>query len=276
MIELKNITFSYYRDTVAIDDVSAVVSPGIHLLLGENGAGKTTFLSLLAGLLIPQKGICEIDGENISLRQPSTLSRTFFLPTEIELPAKTINKFAKIHGKFYPNFSQESLRENLAEFGMTGDEDYASMSLGMRHKAIVAYSISLHTDLLLLDEPANGLDILSKKSLRSMLARNTDENQTVIVSTHTVSDLQELYDGLIVLSHGHLLVGRPTWEISERVACVSTPIPPVDKLFMEQSLGLFHSLIINEEGLTTDLNYHLLYSALMSPQRDKVLEVINS
>lgn len=275
MIELKNVTFSYYRDTVAIDDVSAVVSPGIHLLLGENGAGKTTLLRLLAGLLIPWKGVCEIDGDNISQRQPSTLSRSFFLPTDIDIPAKSINKFAKIHGKLYPNFNEESLHENLAEFGMTGDEDYYSMSFGMRHKAIVAYSISLHTDLLLLDEPANGLDIMSKKSLRTMLARNTDDNQTVIVSTHTVSDLRELYDGLIVLSHGKLLVCRPTWEISERIACVNTTIPPVEKLFMEQSLGLFHSLIINDEGLSTDLNYHLLYSALMSPQRDNVLEIIN-
>lgn len=260
---------------MAIDDVSAVVSPGIHILLGENGAGKTTLLNLLAGLLIPQKGLCEIDGENISLRHPSTLSRTFFLPTEMELPAKTINSFAKIHGRFYPDFSEESLRENLAEFGMTGDEEYSSMSLGTRHKAIAAYAISLHTELLLLDEPANGLDIMSKKALRTILAKNTDENQTVIISTHTVSDLQELYDGLIVLSHGRLLLSRPTWEISERVACVSTPIPPVEKLFMEQRLGMFHSLMVNEEGLTTDLNYHLLYSALMSPQRDKVLEIIN-
>ena len=212
----------------------------------------------------------------MKLRLPSTLQRTFFLPDTIELPTKSINQFAKLHSGFYPNFSEETLRENLTEFGFTGDEEFARLSLGMRHKAIVAYAISLHADVLLLDEPANGLDITSKKALRMMLARNTDETQTVIVSTHTVSDLKELYDGLIVLSHGRLLVCRPSWEISERIACIDTPIPPIDKLFMEQGLGLFHSLIVNEEGLTTDLNYHLLYSALMSPARDRVLEIINS
>lgn len=146
----------------------------------------------------------------------------------------------------------------------------------MRHKAIVAYAISLKTDILLLDEPANGLDITSKKALRSMIARCTSEEQIVIISTHTVSDLKELYDGLIVLSKGKILVCRPTWEISERIACIDTPIPPIERLFMEQSLGMFHSIIPNDEGLTTDLNYHLLYMALMSPSRDSILEIINS
>ncbi|MCI8997493.1 MAG: ABC transporter ATP-binding protein [Muribaculaceae bacterium] len=275
MITLTNLTYSYHRGVVAINDASAVVSPGIHLLLGENGAGKTTLLRIIGGLLIPQNGSCSIDGEDVKLRLPSTLQRTFFLPDTVELPAKSVNAFAAIHSRFYPNFSRDTLEANLREFGLTGDEEFSKLSLGMRHKAIVAYAISLHVDVLLLDEPANGLDITSKKSLRSMLARNTGEEQTVIISTHTVSDLKELYDGLIVLSKGKLLICRPSWEISERLACIDTTIPPAQRIFMEQGLGIFHSLIINEDGLTTDLNYHLLYSALMSPERDRILEIIN-
>ncbi len=275
MIELTNLTYSYYRGVPAIDNASAVISPGIHLLLGENGAGKTTLLRIIAGLLIPQDGSCTIENEDVKLRLPSTLRHVFMLPDTIELPTRTINEFAKIHSRFYPNFSAEVLTENLSDFGFTGDEDFAKLSLGMRHKAIVAYAISLRTDILLLDEPANGLDITSKKALRNMIARCTSEEQTVIISTHTVSDLKELYDGLIVLSKGKILVCRPTWEISERIACIDTPIPPVERLFMEQSLGMFHSIIPNDEGLTTDLNYHLLYMALMSPSRDSILEIIN-
>lgn len=276
MVELNHITYSYYRGVIAIDDASAVVSPGIHLLLGENGAGKTTLLRIIAGLLRPQSGECLIDGENVALRLPSTLRRVFMLPDTIELPTRTINQFAKIHSVFYPNFSYEVLAENLSDFGFTGDEEFAKMSLGMRHKAIVAYAIALRPEVLLLDEPANGLDITSKKSLRSMLARCTDDNQTVIISTHTVWDLKELYDGLMVMSKGKILLCRPSWEISERIACINTQIPPLEHLFMEQSLGMFHSIIVNTEGLNTDLNYHLLYSALMSPARDRLLEIINS
>lgn len=275
MITLDNIRYYYYRGNDAIADVSAVIPSGIHLLLGENGAGKTTLLRIIAGLLIPQKGECLIDGENVKLRLPSTLQKVFMLPDNMELPTRTINKFAEIHGRFYPNFSPDTLADNLREFGFDGNEDLSKMSLGMRHKAIVAYAISLRPEVLLLDEPANGLDITSKKALRNMLARCNDENQCVIISTHTVSDLKELYDGLIVLSKGKILLCRPTWEISEAIACIDTPVPPVNKIFMEQSLGLFHSIVPNTEGIVTDLNYHLLYMALMSPERDTILEIIN-
>lgn len=151
MITLTNLTYSYHRGVVAINDASAVVSPGIHLLLGENGAGKTTLLRIIGGLLIPQNGSCSIDGEDVKLRLPSTLQRTFFLPDTVELPAKSVNAFAAIHSRFYPNFSRDTLEANLREFGLTGDEEFSKLSLGMRHKAIVAYAISLHVDVLLLD-----------------------------------------------------------------------------------------------------------------------------
>ncbi len=260
MIELNNLTYAYRRGFVAIDDVTASVSPGIHLLLGENGAGKTTLLRLMAGLLFPSSG----------------MKTVFMLPDTTELPTKTIRGFAEIHSRFYPTFSQENFEENLREFNLDGNENYNQLSLGLRHKTLLAYVVALGVDLLLLDEPANGLDITSKKALRHILARCTGPEQTVIISTHTVSDLRELYDGVLVLSKGKLLLARPTWEISERISCVASPIPPFDHIFMEQGAGLFHSIIENETGEPTDLNYALLYSALMSKSRDRLLEIINS
>ncbi len=276
MIELNNLTYAYRRGFVAIDDVTASVSPGIHLLLGENGAGKTTLLRLMAGLLFPSSGECLIDGAPVSSREPSVMKTVFMLPDTTELPTKTIRGFAEIHSRFYPTFSQENFEENLREFNLDGNENYNQLSLGLRHKTLLAYVVALGVDLLLLDEPANGLDITSKKALRHILARCTGPEQTVIISTHTVSDLRELYDGVLVLSKGKLLLARPTWEISERISCVASPIPPFDHIFMEQGAGLFHSIIENETGEPTDLNYALLYSALMSKSRDRLLEIINS
>ena len=276
MIELKNLTYAYSRGFVAIDDVTASVSPGIHLLLGENGAGKTTLLRLMAGLLFPSSGECLIDGAAVTSREPSVMKTVFMLPDTTELPTKTIRLFAEIHSRFYPTFSQKKLEENLREFNLDGNENYNQLSLGLRHKTLLAYVVALGVDLLLLDEPANGLDITSKKALRHILARCTGPEQTVIISTHTVSDLRELYDGVLVLSKGRLLLARPSWEISERISCVASPIPPFNHIFMEQGAGLFHSIIENETGEPTDINYALLYSALMSKSRDRLLEIINS
>ncbi len=277
MLTLENLSFRYLKPfDNAVDGVSAAIPCGIHLLLGENGAGKTTLLRLMAGLLPPDSGCCLIDGEDTAERRPSVIRRIFFLPDDMQIPTRDIRGFAEIHSCYYPCFDSDVFDRNLAEFGLTGHEDVASLSLGMRHKTFLAYVIALGVDLLLLDEPANGLDITSKKALRTMLARNIGENQTVIISTHTVSDLRELYDGLIVMSHGRLLLCCPTWEIAGKVRCIATPIPPVERIFMDQEAGMFRSIVVNDTGEASDVNYGLIYSALLSPARDGLLSILNT
>ena len=276
MIAIDHLTYSYRRGFIAINDATATIQPGIHLLLGENGAGKTTLLRLIAGLLFPTSGTVSIDDCMMNNRVPSTLKKVFMLPDTMEIPASTIRAFAGMHSRFYPTFSQESFEENLREFNLSGHEVFGQLSLGLRHKSLLAYAIALGVDVLLLDEPANGLDIDSKKALRNMLARCTTEEQTVIISTHTVSDLRELYDGLIMLSRGQLLISRPTWEIAERISCVASAIPPADAIFTEQGPGIFHSIVANTGNNDSDLNYALLYSALMSPARETLLKHLNS
>ncbi|MDE6062758.1 MAG: ATP-binding cassette domain-containing protein, partial [Duncaniella sp.] len=113
MIELNHLTYTYRRGFVAIDDVTAVVSPGIHLLLGENGAGKTTLLRLIAGLLIPTSGQCLVEGTDMISREPSALRKVFMLPDTMEIPTSTIRKFAKVHSRFYPTFSHDDFEETL-------------------------------------------------------------------------------------------------------------------------------------------------------------------
>ncbi len=108
------------------------------------------------------------------------------------MPADTISTLARLHGRvFYPRFDSAMLDENLAAFGINPSIPLSSMSLGQR-KAIAAYAPALRADILLLDEPANGLDIGSRDILRSLMARCVEPGQTVIVSTHTTADLQPL------------------------------------------------------------------------------------
>ncbi len=276
MIRLDNLSYSYrHGKQDAIDHATATIGPGIHLLLGENGAGKTTLLRLMAGLLTPAEGACLVDDHSVSERVPSLIQSIFFLPDNLELPTKSINEFAAVHSRYYPAYSEETLRYNLREFGLEGTEDVATLSLGMRHKTMLAYALALGVDVLLLDEPANGLDITSKKALRGMMARCVGEEQTVIISTHTVSDLRELYDGLIVLNHGRVILSRPSWEIASRISFIATPIPPAEKLFMDQEAGMFLSIVDNETGDPGDINYQLLYSALLSPEAGKILDILN-
>ena len=275
MITLNQLSFGYFKWAEALTNVSACIGSGIHLLLGENGAGKTTLLHIIAGLLKPQKGECLIDGCNVADRMPSVMSQVFFLGENMPFPANTINEMAKIHAVFYPTFDSAMLKANLEAFGFNGSEKLKDLSLGNRKKAQLAYALSLRTSVLLLDEPTNGLDITSKQTLQTLIARCIDETQTLIVSTHTVFELQNLYDSIIMLSKGRMLLSMSTFDIIQRLAFRTSPIPPVKCLYKEQRMGLNQYIEPNHGEDETALNYTLLYNALLSPGRDRIIEILN-
>lgn len=263
MIELEKLTYAYRKGTEALSNASASIGGGIHLLLGENGAGKTTLLHLMAGLLYPTSGKCLLDGVAMSLRRPEELSRVFFLGDNMEFPASTIEQMVKVHARFYPTFDAAMLADNLQRFGLTGKEPLHRLSLGNRHKSQVAYALALRTETLLLDEPANGLDLTSRALLQSMIASCVTPEQTVIVSTHIVADLQNLYDGVIVLSKGKLMLADTVEAILGRVAFTVGPVPPVVALYGERRLGMFHSIVKAGPGVESgDIDYLLLFNAI--------------
>jgi len=264
MVKIEHLTYRYKKGPEAVNDASGTVTPGIWLLLGENGAGKTTLLKLIAGLLRPGKGVCRLDGEATSRHEPSVMRRLFFLPDELDVPAPTISSLANTAGRFYPNFNEEVLAENLQSFGLSGKEEISHTSLGARRKLLASYALSLGVDLLLLDEPANGLDIDSKKTLRRLMAGCIDSDQTVIVSTHNISDLRELYDGLMLMHGGKLIVCLTADELTSRLCCVRSATEIPGALYSERSAGVVSSIVKADGNGNSDIDYTLLYSAVMS------------
>lgn len=275
MLTFNNLSYSYSRKFHALKGLTGNVRPGICLLLGENGAGKTTLLKLATGSLLPSEGTIEFDGNDIAKRSPEVLNKVFFLPDKYEIPFRNINAMARYHAPFFCNFNAESLAQNLADFNLTGKEKVSALSLGNAHKSFLAYALALHTDLLLLDEPANGLDIDSKRQLRHMLSRCVADDQTVIISTHTISDLEMLYDSVIVLHHGQLLLNAPVELISEKLSFVVGPVPAVNALYTEQSGGSFRSIIPANIPCETAVDFELLYLAMLSPKASAITNLLN-
>lgn len=278
MIKLDNVTFAYPGSGApALRNLTGEVGEGIHLLLGENGAGKTTLLHLLATLLWPTEGTVTINGADSRMRLPSMLRTLCFVADDEQLPADTVADMARLHGRiFYPRFDAAMLDDNLRAFGLDARTPLASMSLGQRKKAVVSYALALRPDILLLDEPANGLDIGSRDTLRSLMARCVEDTQTVVVSTHTTADLQPLYDGIIMLRRGELLMAMPTARITERVSFGIYNIPPREALFTMSDIGRFRSIVPTADAdSTTEVDIHLLYSALQSSEAETILNLIN-
>lgn len=262
MIELKDITFSYLKGTPALSGASAKIGAGVNLLLGPNGAGKTTLMKLMAGMLMPEQGECVIDGVDVSHRSVETLSRIFFVSDDCLYPLDSIAEMARRHAVFYETFSPERLRENLGAFGMTGEEKLSAMSLGNRKKAQVAYALALGTEILLLDEPANGMDLGSKKTLNTLISQNVSDGQTVIISTHTVHEMRNLFDGVIFIDRGTITMSESAAEIERRWAFVTTPRPVVGALYYEPSVNGFRNIILNTDGIESDIDYEMLYCML--------------
>lgn len=275
MIKLQSLSYRYPSGTVALTDLNAEIGPGVHLLVGENGSGKTTLLHLIAGLrrAIPAES-CTVDGCPSAFILPETLEQVFILTDEMRFPYKSINEMVRRHAPFYSSFSEELLRNALQRFNMSGDEPIDRFSLGNRKKAQLAYAIALRPNVLLLDEPLNGLDITAREEFIRLLAENTQEDQMVIVSSHTVLDFRNLIDGVIVISAGRLLLSMSTWEIARKLKFVTAPNPPADALFIRQSFGTFNAIVPNTDGETTDIDLILLYSAILSDARQNIMSIL--
>ena len=204
MIEISNLGFSYGPKAV-LKNISMKVSEGnIYGLLGENGVGKTTLLTLLCGLKKPQAGTILVDGRNPFDRQPSLLADQFYLPDEVSpVHAKAID-FAKEHGVFWPKFTTI-----LAELEVESDQRMDAMSAGQLKKTWIAFALACNAKYYYLDEPTNGLDIPSKAQFRKAVTRYTAEDSTLIISTHQVRDLENIIDPIIILDNQAVLVNAP-------------------------------------------------------------------
>ena len=270
MITIENTSYGYKSNPFIFNNISLKIGNGIYGLLGENGAGKTTLMHLICGLLFPKNGKCSIDGRNTAERQPEGLNRYFFLPEELQMPTESIASFAARHSVFYPHFNQEEFELNLEELKIDRKQKLSSISYGQQKKAMLAYAFALHTPYTLLDEPTNGLDITSRQALKRIISRSMDDESTLLISTHQAHDFENLLDHLIILGKGEILLNRSLDEISNRLLFARTDILPEERIYSEENLSGYFSIIPNEDGEENTPDIELLYKAvLQQPEKIK-------
>ncbi|MBD5374304.1 MAG: ABC transporter ATP-binding protein [Bacteroides sp.] len=277
MIQLTNLSYRYPSGISAIDHANAMIGPGIHLLAGENGAGKSTLLRLMAGLLYPSAGEVTIDGRNVALREPDVMNRIFFVSDDMMLPANSVNRLACNIGEFYPHFDRQFLAEALGIFDLDGNARFDRLSLGNRRKTLISFALACGTDIVMLDEPSNGLDLGARRALSTLMMMWTGQksDRTLIVSTHSVADIESIVDGVIMLRKSNLLLGAECSHILSRICFVKSLVPPEDTLFTMPDTGMFRSITLND-GFSdeSDIDLPLLYHGLHSPAAAKILNAL--
>lgn len=264
MIEIKNLDFSY-KKTPVFNNINLSFPQGaIYGLLGENGVGKTTLLKIICGLQRPVSGSCTVDGLTSYDRLPEMLQRIVFLPDEVTLPDNaTPQKYVDELSPFYPTFSQGTFLHLMQELEVEPDRKFREMSFGQQKKSLIAASLSLGTDYVLLDEPTNGLDIPSKAQFRSILSNIADEGKTIIISTHQVKDVENLIDPIVILSHNAVLLDASVQRITEKLFFEYGGAERPDALYSELLPGGYMNVVPNTTGEESQLNIEALFNAVL-------------
>lgn len=275
MITLKELSFSYSRKKEVLDRINLEVGSG-HIcgLLGKNGEGKTTLLNLLSGQIFPDQGSCLVLEETPSERNARFLQQIFLLPEEISMPEVTAIEYIKMYAPFYPTFRDDICKACVESFEINLSDRLSKMSQGQRKKVAITLALAAHTPLLLMDEPTNGLDIPSKATFRRLVASLIDDNQTVIISTHQVRDLESLIDTVLILDQRQILLNKTLNEIGEKL--YFGPLLPEEKaLYSEHTPQGTIGVTARDGKEETAVSLELLFNAAITYPKE-IQRIMNS
>ena len=210
-IQIQNVT-RRFDELIAVDDVSLQVQAGTTLgLIGPNGAGKTSLLRMLATLSIPDTGDVLIQGLSV-IRQPRLVRRLLgFMPAEFGYPrGLTIHEYLEYFGALYQVPAVELRRriqdvKELTELTARDNGAVRGLSTGNRQRLLLARTLLHDPQILLLDEPASGLDPRARNELRGIIRTLASLGKTIVVSSHILPDLEEVSDSVAIMEAGRLV-----------------------------------------------------------------------
>ncbi|MCM1120372.1 MAG: ABC transporter ATP-binding protein [bacterium] len=224
MIEVTNIHKSF-ADIVAIDQITAQIEEGhVFGLIGTNGAGKSTFLRLLCGVLRADSGQVLVDGERV-YDNPAVKARLFYISDEMYFFKNgTPRDMARLYGTYYPAFDHGRYAEMLRRFGLDTGRKVDTFSKGMKKQLAVICGICAGTKYLLCDETFDGLDPVMRQAVKALFAREMEERGlTPIIASHNLRELEDICEYVGLLHKGGILFARDLDEMKlnlHKVQCV--------------------------------------------------------
>lgn len=204
ILECKELT-KRYGNTTALNNVSIKIEPGrVVGLLGPNGSGKTTLIKLVNGLLSPNAGEISICGNAPGVESKAIVS---YLPDKTHLPEwMSTEKLMDMYEDFYADFDRARCSEMLARLNLDPKQRLQQMSKGTKEKVQLIMVMSRKAKLYLLDEPIGGVDPATRVFILDTIIKNYDPDAAVVISTHLISDVENVLDEVIFVDKGNIVL----------------------------------------------------------------------
>ena len=246
-IELEGVGWEAGK-SFALKDISLTVPTGsIYGFLGPNGSGKTTTIRLFMGMMKPDRGEIRILGRDVPKDMKSILARVGYVPERPHVyPALTVAEQVRYHASFYRNWDEGWSRELLGSLRLDPDRKISRMSKGETGKLLLLLALSQRPELLILDEPTDGLDpVVRRDVLTAVLDYVSEVSATVFISSHLVHELERFCDWVGIMDDGQLIAELPMQQFKNGIkrlritdAPESADEPPFTILSRESANGV--------------------------------------
>ena len=251
MIEIKNITHAYEKETILENLCSEIKEGSIYGLIGSNGAGKSTLLNIIDGIFKPHSGTVLIDGFP-TYENPVLKDKIAYISDDpFFFNSYTMDEMAKYLSQVYQSFTIEKYKEIKEHFPLDSGKKMTTFSKGMKRQAAIIFALSQNPKLMLCDECFDGLDPVIKQLVKRIIISEVEKNNmTVIISSHNLREIENLCDVIGILHNKKIILERSIEDIKEVVNKfqVAFPSPVGDNAFDE-----FDIISMQNRGSVTEL-----------------------
>ena len=226
MIKADNLT-KRFQGVTAVDHIHAEIQDGtVFGLIGTNGAGKSTFLRMAAGILKPDEGTITLDGEAV-FEDTRVKARCFFIPDEpYFLGNGTADDMKTFYQGIYPNFDTDRFGRLLKSFELDGRRKIQTFSKGMKKQLAVLLGICAGTDYLFCDETFDGLDPVMRQTVKSLFANDIEERHlTPVIASHNLRELEDICDHVGLLHRGGMLLSKDLDDMKMNIHKIQCVLP---------------------------------------------------
>jgi ABC-2 type transport system ATP-binding protein len=217
-IHAEHVTVRYGRRT-AVDGVTLVIPSGsVYALLGRNGAGKSSLVRSILGQLRPAGGRVELFGEDVWKHRERLMERIGVVPEDADAPPEMrVRDLAHFSSRLYKRWSQSAFDERITRFAIEPGVRSGDLSKGQKKQVALALALATSPELLILDDPTLGLDVVARKSLfEEVIADMADRGITVLITTHDLSSIEPIADRIGILRDGQLVLDEEVETLKSR------------------------------------------------------------